>query len=105
MNIVAVEKQTNTFIESHQLGFDKGILIQNAKNAGFVDIEIKELDDYDLRLLIEGEHEASLTYADFRKQEYDKLNQWELVSDDSINGTTTHKDAILAIKAKYPKPI
>jgi hypothetical protein len=46
-----------------------------------------------------------LTYAEKRKQEYDKLNQWELVSDDSINGTTTHKDAILAIKAKYPKPI
>ena len=47
----------------------------------------------------------SLAYARSRKQEYDKLNQWELVSDDSINGTTTHKDAILAIKAKYPKPI
>ena len=47
----------------------------------------------------------SLAYARSRKQEYDKLNQWELVSDDSIYGTTTHKDAILAIKAKYPKPI
>jgi hypothetical protein len=42
-------------------------------------------------------------YSRSRKEEYDQLNQFELISDDSINGTTTHKDAILAIKAKYPK--
>ena len=47
---------------------------------------------------------ASQEYARKRKAEYDVLNQLELISDDSINGTTTHKDAILAIKAKYPKP-
>ena len=46
----------------------------------------------------------SQDYARKRKFEYDKLNQFELISDDAINGTTTHKDAILAIKAKYPKP-
>tara|TARA_Y100001947_G_scaffold63744_1_gene53610 strand:- start:38 stop:337 length:300 start_codon:yes stop_codon:yes gene_type:complete len=45
----------------------------------------------------------ALAYARNRKEEYDKLNQFELISDDSINGTTTHKDAILAIKAKYLK--
>lgn len=44
-----------------------------------------------------------LAYARSRREEYVKLNQFELISDDSINGTTTHKDAILAIKAKYPK--
>ena len=42
-------------------------------------------------------------YARSRKAEYDQLNQFELISDDSINGTTTHKDAINAIKNKYPK--
>jgi len=45
----------------------------------------------------------ALAYSRSRKEEYDKLNQFELISDDSINGTTTHKDAILAIKDKYPK--
>ena len=45
----------------------------------------------------------SQAYARNRKAEYDQLNQFELISDDSINGTTTHKDAILAIKVKYPK--
>jgi hypothetical protein len=42
-------------------------------------------------------------YARKRKEKYDALNQFELISDDSINGTTTHKDAILAIKAEFPK--
>ena len=45
----------------------------------------------------------SQAYARNRKAEYDALNQLELMSDDSINGTTTHKDAIVAIKAKWPK--
>jgi hypothetical protein len=43
-------------------------------------------------------------YARSRKEEYDLLNQFELISDDDVNGTTTHKDAIAVIKAKYPKP-
>ncbi len=43
-------------------------------------------------------------YSRKRKAKYDALNQFELISDDSINGTTTHKDAILAIKAEFPKP-
>ena len=46
----------------------------------------------------------TLTWLQARKIEYSKLNQFELISDDSINGTTTHKDAILAIKAAHPKP-
>jgi hypothetical protein len=45
----------------------------------------------------------SQEYARKRKAEYDALNQFELISDDTINGTTTHKDAIVAIKTKYPK--
>ena len=46
---------------------------------------------------------ADAQYQRDRKAEYDALNQLELMSDDSINGTTTHKDAIVAIKAKWPK--
>ena len=42
-------------------------------------------------------------YARNRKEDYDSLNQFELISDDSINSTTTHKDAITAIKTKWPK--
>ena len=46
----------------------------------------------------------SQDYARKRKAKYNALNQFELISDDAINGTTTHRDAILAIKAEYPKP-
>ena len=52
---------------------------------------------------LKAEYDA-LAYSRSRKKEYDLLNQFELISDDSINGTTTQKDAILAIKAKYHKP-
>ena len=45
----------------------------------------------------------SKQYQRDRKEEYDKLNQFELIGEDSINGTTNHRDAILAIKDKYPK--
>ena len=42
-------------------------------------------------------------YQRDRKKEYDKLNQFEMQFDDQVNGTTTWKDAINAIKAKFPK--
>ena len=47
----------------------------------------------------------SLEYSRLRQVEYLKLNQDEMRFDDSINGTTTWIDAILDIKAKYPKPL
>jgi hypothetical protein len=63
-------------------------------NQDLVDTEITRLQaEYD-----------SQEYAHSRKKAYNALNQFELISDDSINGTTTHKDAILAIKAEFPKP-
>jgi len=43
-------------------------------------------------------------YQRDRKAEYDKLNQYEMMFDDKVNGTTTWVDAINAIKARYPKP-
>ena len=49
-----------------------------------------------------AEYDAQ-AYARARKSEYDALNQLELISDDSANNTTTHVDAIAAIKLKHPK--
>ena len=60
-----------------------------------------EIDAELIRL--EAEFDAQ-EYARNRKAEYDLLNQFELISDDDVNGTSTHKDAIAAIKAKYPRP-
>jgi len=47
---------------------------------------------------------ANHEYQRKRKVKYNALNQFELISEDAINGTTTHKDAIAAIKAEFPKP-
>jgi len=46
---------------------------------------------------------AAKEYARNRKEEYDRLNQFELMTDDNANSTTTHADAIAAIKTKWPK--
>ena len=45
----------------------------------------------------------SQEYARLRKAAYDLLNQDEMRFDDLMNDTTTWTDAILAIKAMYPK--
>ena len=50
----------------------------------------------------QAEYDA-LAWKRSRQAEYDALNQFELMTDDAANGTTTHADAIIAIKTKYPK--
>ena len=52
---------------------------------------------------IVAQDQATL-YAVLRKEEYMKLNQFEMQFNDAMNGTTTWLDAVNAIKAKYPKP-
>ena len=60
--------------------------------------------EIDTKLLsMQAEYDAQ-EYARNRKTEYDALNQFEMQFDDDENGTTTWKDAVNAIKAKYPKP-
>jgi hypothetical protein len=44
-----------------------------------------------------------LAWARNRKTDYDALNQLELLTDDAANSTTTHADAIAAVKTKWPK--
>jgi len=63
---------------------------------------ISTLDAEVLRL--EAAYKATQYQRD-RAVEYAKLNQDELRFDDMMNGTITWKYAILAIKAKYPKPV
>jgi hypothetical protein len=47
----------------------------------------------------------SKQYQRDRKEEYNKLNQFEMQFDDQRDGTTTWVDAINGIKEKYPKEI
>ena len=105
MNIVAIQKSTGMFLESHELGFDRNTLMQNALSCGFNedDIEIKELSNSELDVILKAEYEASLTYADKRKAEYDQLNQFEMQFDDDRDSTTTWVDTINEIKGRHPK--
>jgi hypothetical protein len=70
------------------------------KDDNLISIDLDKVKEEDARLRVEYD---SQEYARNRKTEYDALNQLELISDDDVNGTTTHKDAIAAIKTKYPK--
>jgi hypothetical protein len=45
----------------------------------------------------------SLAYARSRKQEYDKLPQFEMQFDDQRDGTSTWIDSINEIKERFPK--
>ena len=53
---------------------------------------------------LQGEFDAQ-EYARKRQGEYPGVqDQLDMIYWDGVNGTTTHKDIINAIKAKYPKP-
>jgi len=45
----------------------------------------------------------SLSYARSRKEEYDKLPQFEMQFDDQRDGTSTWVDSINEIKERFPK--
>ncbi len=45
----------------------------------------------------------STQYARSRKEEYDKLNQFEMQFDDQRDGTSTWVDSINEIKSQFPK--
>ena len=91
--IVAINPSARVLVEGDD--FDKIEWREDTPVIPRADIEAK-------MVVLKAAYDA-LAYSRNRKEEYDQLNQFELISDDSINGTTTHKDAILAIKTKYPK--
>ena len=74
-------------------------IVETWEHSDDVPTEQKILDAYDDWV----EAEKKIQYQRDRKVEYDALNQFELMTDDAANGTTTHADAIAAIKTKYPK--
>jgi len=56
--------------------------------------------------IVEGEYVIEPSYVELRSAEYpDLTTQLDMQYWDSVNGTTTWKDAVDAVKAKYPKTI
>ena len=69
-----------------------------------VEITESELQDiFDKAVELEA-NAKSEEYIGLRVKEYRQLNQFELMYDDKINGTTSWLDAIDAIKIRFPKP-
>ena len=92
--IVAINPNANVSIEDNDV--DQITWLNGTAVISKSDIETKL-----------AELQAAFDAKDYqrkRKTAYDLLNQFELISDDAINGTTTHKDAVLAIKVAHPKP-
>ena len=52
---------------------------------------------------IESEH-AAQAYIQNRRNDYPSSgDQWDMIYKDNKNGTTTHADAVEAVKTKWPK--
>mgnify|MGYP001591793963 CR=1 FL=1 len=105
MDRIAIQKSTNKIIEYQSGDAELGTLTQNAINAGYdeADVEEKYIEYSDYKALADAEYEATLTYADKRKAEYDQLNQFEMQFNDDRDGTTTWVDKINEIKGRHPK--
>ena len=114
-NRIAKFKDFNTKAEADahidhckEFGFDSGFAVEAPKSGSMeywvVDEKAKTITHDAITETADKATYDALAYSRSRKVEYDKLNQFELIGEDSINGTTNHRDAILAIKDKYPKP-
>lgn len=78
-----------------------GVEIEVQDAALYSNYKLNRSDDELAELFYNAKLEKCLND---RKRAYDKLNQFEMQFDDAINGTTTWKDAIVAIKEEFPKP-
>ena len=68
------------------------------------DWEILDKSEEDIFKLLEEQTQDNMSYVEKRKYEYASLEeQADMRYWDEMNGTTTWKDHISAIKAKYPK--
>ena len=86
---------TVTFID------DKGSVIQD-ESGNSVTIEQSKVDA--ARVTLDAEF-AALNYARNREKEYpSQAEQFDMQYWDSVNGTTTWKDAIAKVKSDNPKP-
>ncbi len=103
-------KSTGLLFE-HQGGGDESnpqhlqTLIDNAISAGHnkEDIEAGYEDEEIVRGWLKDANEANKTYKEKRKDEYNQLNQYEMMFDDKRDGTTTWVDKINEIKNRHPK--
>lgn len=79
-------------------------IVNTATNETFYepdDLDVSGLSGKEAELVLAAE---ATEYQRLRKAEYDKLCQYELIFEDRRDGTNKWTDAIMDIKAKFPKP-
>ena len=82
---------------------DQKILSALAEFLGSEELAIEKYDEMVAEQEDLDRNLAATKYQRERKEEYNKLNQFELQYDDSLDDGTRWKDAIEKIKEKYPK--
>ncbi len=96
----------HTTLQGHH--FNDGTIVLDEKREKIVewnhptipkptDAELKAVDVSTLQAVHEPLQKRAKAYPSWR-------DQMEMIYKDMKNGTTTHRDAIDAVKAKYPKP-
>jgi len=89
-----------------QFAFTDGVLSyhDNPDRSDHITLRVTEEQITTEMSRIQAEYDSQ-EYARNRKEEYPEMaDQLDMIYWDGVNETTTHKDAIEAIKAKYPKP-
>ena len=105
MNLI-INKETKTFHVSTLDTLGKHEIL--ISNYSLTEDMLKNSQNYKVNDtnngLVLNQEKINLQYQEFRRKEYDELNQFELQYNDSVNGTNTWGESIQAIKYKYPKP-
>ncbi len=84
------QEHAEHFLTSRGMAVEDHTIVLDATG---VDVQ-SMIDDYD---------NSIKTYSQKRKEEYDQLNQYEMMFDDKRDGTTTWVDKINEIKNRHPK--
>jgi hypothetical protein len=96
-----IEAVHNLFSKVHHGDGEKFYSI-NGGEITFSSSEEKQIDAEVLRL--EKEYSDN-EYSRNRASAYDSIgDQLDMIYKDNLNGTTTHKASVEAVKAKFPKP-
>ena len=103
---VCIERSSGKMIESQSGVAPYGTLLANAVGAGYAaeDVEEKVVTQEEWQVLFDATIPPA-TYAQKRKAAYGDIgDQLDMQYHDAVDGTTTWKDHVAAVKAEHPKP-
>ena len=90
-------------MEENELPIENATEFLTSRKLSPSDFEIGLTSEEKLDQWRAEQTESAKTYKEKRKEEYDQLNQYEMMFDDKRDGTTTWVDKINEIKSRYPK--